>query len=207
MFSVPRSLRHPDMRHDGGMLAAPRRQNVRRGRLQRRSAQNCGSLTHCVPEKSFPAYPTFYLPQRTSRFTMRPGSAQASRRVTDLATAPAPHFPGVGATSFSEAFLNQKNARTKRARELEECAPARGSPRSDPVDVPLGVRAVCLSSRSSRDRQHSDHRHDACNERARPCATGAMGRSFCDRGHRALTTAIYRKLSAIGLTMAQGCAI
>jgi ribosomal 50S subunit-associated protein YjgA (DUF615 family) len=32
----------------------------------------------------------------------------------------------------------------------------------------------------------------------------AMRRSFCDRGDKALTTAIYRKLSPIGLTTRQG---
>jgi hypothetical protein len=98
MFSVAPS----DVRQEAGISAAHRRQNDRRGRLQRRSAQNCGIIHALRAEKSLAAYPTFYLPQRTSRFTMRLGSAQASRRVTDLATAPIPHFPGVGATSFSD---------------------------------------------------------------------------------------------------------
>jgi hypothetical protein len=33
-----------------------------------------------------------------------PGSAQASRRVTDLATTPTPHFPGVGVTLFTDDY-------------------------------------------------------------------------------------------------------
>jgi hypothetical protein len=100
-------MRLADVRREAGAFAAHRRQKVRGGRPKCsggrpkcRSAQNCGTISKFRGEKSVPAYPTFYLPQRTSRFTMHLGSAQASRRVTDLATAPTPHFPGVGATLF-----------------------------------------------------------------------------------------------------------
>jgi hypothetical protein len=43
-------------------------------------------------------------------------------------------------------------------------------------------------------------------ERSSPCVP-EMCRNFRGTEDEALTTAIYRKLSAIGLTMAQGCAV
>ena len=122
-----------------------------------------------------------------------PGSAQASRRVTDLATAPTPHFPGVGATLFLERRLSD----SARARANAH-ASVTGSSSSAPGRFSFWPAFSC-------DRTRSPCRIE---RRGSPCALPERCcRSFCGRGHRPLTTAIYRKLSAIGLTMRQGCAI
>lgn len=83
-----------------------------------RSRKHDGAIAFSPSE-----YTNFNLPQRTFWTDNGVGSAQASRRVTDLAWAPTPHFPGVGATLFLE-FARAQRVRLspKSSLEPEECA-------------------------------------------------------------------------------------
>ncbi len=93
-----------------GAAASPRRRGLSEPPAWPRTDQKglvSPTCWHIVPK--LPASPAAWIPCiRISNFLFAathisihntPGSAQASRRVTDLATAPTPHFPGVGAIS------------------------------------------------------------------------------------------------------------